>query len=275
MFAELDESIRQLLIKEVPLDLSEVDVSFEAPDRDWSGRLSRPTINCFLYDIRENLDLRATDFEAMRTSNNGKPSTTTKRVPARIDATYQITIWARAPEDEHQLLWRVLVVLFRNPTLAEDVLQGGLKNQLFPTPAKVIQPNQARANPAELWQSIDNRIRPALTYTVTVPLDPDMVFTDPMVFTRRMRIFGGDGDVPAAEAIQISGRVHAGKNKDAVVPGALVRLRESGAEYVTDAEGRFAFRVQEGKSHVTIRTPEGKEVTREFEVPSPEYDLQV
>jgi len=273
LFADLDETIRQLLIKEVPLDLSEVDVSFDAPDRDWSGRLSRPTINCFLYDVRENLDLRATDFETMRT--NGRAATTSKRVPARIDATYQVTIWARAPEDEHQLLWRVLVVLFRNQMLSENVLQGSLKNQLFATPAKIVQPNQARANPAELWQSIDNRIRPALTYTVTVPLDPDIVFTDPMIFTRRLRIFGGDGGAPAAEAIQISGRVHAGKSKDAVVAGARVRLRESGDEFVTDAEGRFAFRVQEGKSHLTIRLPEGKEVTREITVPSHEYDLQV
>ncbi len=117
MFADLDETIRQLLIKQVPLDLSEVDVSFEAPDREWSGRLSRPTINCFLYDVRENLDLRATDFETMR--NNGKGTSTAKRFPARIDATYQVTIWARAPEDEHQLLWRVLVVLYRNPVLTD------------------------------------------------------------------------------------------------------------------------------------------------------------
>lgn len=274
MFSDLDETIRQLLIKEVPLDLSEVDVSFEAPDREWSGRLSRPTINCFMYDVRENLDLRATDFETMRI--NGNAATTSKRIPARIDATYQVTIWARAPEDEHQLLWRVLLVLFRNQLLPEDVLQGSLKNQLFPTPAKIVQPNQARANPAELWQSIDNRIRPALTYTVTVPLDPDIVFTDPMVFTRRLRIFGGDdGGVPAAETIQISGRVHAGKSKDAVVVGARVRLRESGDEFVTDAEGRFAFRVHEGKSHLLVRLPQGKEVTHEITVPSAEYDLQV
>jgi hypothetical protein len=274
LFADLDETIRQLLIKEVPLDLSEVDVSFDAPDRDWSGRLSRPTVNCFLYDIRENLDLRATDFETMR--SNGKGTSTSKRVPARIDATYQITIWARAPEDEHQLLWRVLVVLFRNPILSDSVLQGGLKNQLFPTPAKVIQPQQARANPAELWQSIDNRIRPALTYTVTVPLDPDIVFTDPMVFTRRMRIFGGDNDRPAAEAIQISGRVYTGKDKDrGAIPGALVRLKESGATYTTDVDGRFAFRVLQGKSHLSVTTPDGKEVQHEIDVPSPAYDVQV
>jgi hypothetical protein len=169
----------------------------------------------------------------------------------------------------------VLVVLYRNQILAEEFLQGGLKNQLMPTPARVGQPNQARANPAELWQSIDNRIRPALTYTVTVPLDPDIVFTDPMVFTRRLRIFGGDAERPAAEAIQISGRVYAGKNKDNGVPGAVVRLRESGAESVTDAEGRFAFRVLEGKSHLSILTPDGKELSREISVPSAEYDVQV
>jgi uncharacterized protein DUF4255/carboxypeptidase family protein len=272
VFADLDETIRQLLISEVPLNLSEVDVSFDTPDREWSSRLSRPTVNCFLYDIRENIDLRATDFEMMR--SNGKGTSTSKRVPARIDATYQITIWARAPEDEHQLLWRVLVVLFRNPVLSDDVLQGGLKNQIFPTPAKIIQPNQARANPAELWQSIDNRIRPALTYTVTVPLDPDIVFTDPMVFTRRMRIFGGDGS-PAAEAIQITGRVYPGKSPDSGVANATVTLRESGATVVTDSEGRFAFRVSEGKSHLTVVVPGGKEVQREISVPSANYDLKV
>jgi len=274
VFAELDETIRQLLIKQVPLDLSEVDISFEAPDREWSGRLSRPTINCFLYDIRENVDLRATDFEQMR--NNGKGTTTTRRVPARIDATYQITIWARAPEDEHQLLWRVLVVLFRNAVLSDEILQGSLKNQLFPTPAKVIQPNQARANPAELWQSIDNRIRPALTYTVTVPLDPDIVFTDGMVFTRRMRLFGSqDLDNPAAEGIRISGRVYPKKDQEAGVPNVTVTLKESGATTTTDEEGRFAFRVLEGKSHLTVLTPDGKEVSREITVPGPEYDLPV
>src|SRR5207248_3300606 len=150
-------------------------------------------------------------------------------MPARIDATYQITIWARAPEDEHHLLWRVLAVLFRTPVLPEDVLMGGLKSQQYVTHAKVIQPNQARANPAELWQSIDNRIRPALTYTVTIPLDPELEFTDNMVFTRRMRLFGEDLTEPAAQGIQIRGRVHARGDKEKSIPGVLVTLKESGA----------------------------------------------
>jgi hypothetical protein len=39
-------------------------------------------------------------------------------------ATYNVTVWARAPEDEHRLLWRVLAALGRNPVFPED-LHGG------------------------------------------------------------------------------------------------------------------------------------------------------
>jgi hypothetical protein len=273
MFADLDETIRQLLIRDVPLDLSEVDVSFETPDRDWSGRLSRPTINCFLYDVRENLDLRTTDFEHMRNNTNG--TSTSRRLPARVDATYQITIWARAPEDEHHLLWRVLAVLFRTQVLPEDILIGGLKDQPYVTHAKVIQPNQARANPAELWQSIDNRIRPALTYTVTVALDPEIEFTSPMVFTRRMRVFKEGDDVPVAEAIQIRGRVHDKKDAEKAISNAIVTLKETGATSTTDAQGRFTFRIREGSFNLSVVAPGKPEVSRKIEVPSPEYDLKI
>ena len=270
MFADLDETIRQLLIKKVPLDLTEVDVSFEAPDREWSGRLSRPTVNCFLYDVRENLDLRQTDFDLQK--KNGV--STSKRLPVRIDATYQITVWARAPEDEHRLLWRVLVALFRNPILGDDLLQGQLKEQMFPIRTVVVQPSQARANPAELWQALDNRIRPALTYTVTVSLDLDMEFTAPMVFTRRTRLWGG-GDEPAGEGIQISGQVHDRSDTTQAVAGATVLLRETGVEFTTDAEGRFAFKTREGPITLVVSAEGREQTTRKVDVPSSEYDLEI
>src|SRR5258708_35695380 len=104
MFADLDETIRQLLIHHVPLNLSEVDVSFDAPDREWSGRLSRPTVNCFMYDVRENADLREAAWDFSRDTANG--TVTRKKLPVRFNAIYNVTVWARAPEDEHRLLWR-------------------------------------------------------------------------------------------------------------------------------------------------------------------------
>jgi hypothetical protein len=230
-------------------------------------------VNCFLYDVRENLELRSTDWEVQK--RNGASSN--KRLPARIDATYQVTVWARAPEDEHRLLWRVLLALFRNPVIPDDVLQGGLRDQPFPTRAVTVQPSQARANPAELWQALDNRIRPALTYTVTVPLDPDIEVTSPMVFTRRTRVFGGDDNagVPVAEGIRILGHVRERSDPERVVEGAVVRLRETGAEYTTDSQGRFAFKTREGPITLQVSVPGRPDVSRQVEVPAPEYDLEV
>ena len=186
MFAELDDTIRQLLISHVPLDLAEVDVSFDAPDREWSGRLSRPTVNCFLYDVHQNLERR--DSEWAVTRDEVTRVVTRKKGPLRVDATYYLTVWARAPEDEHRLLWRVLATLARFPVLPSDVLASGLQDQPFPLQAQVAMPGQTRTSATDLWQALDNRVRPSLSYVVTLALDASMPITAPMVFTRVARV---------------------------------------------------------------------------------------
>src|SRR5262245_30895362 len=100
MLADLDETLRQLLILEAGLDPNEIEISFEAPDREWSGRLSRPAVNCFLYDLRENQRLRPSGYEIQRdpAGQNGKPSATRTKGHLRFDVTYQVTVWARARE---------------------------------------------------------------------------------------------------------------------------------------------------------------------------------
>src|SRR5579885_1615578 len=140
--------MRQMLIRYVPLDPNDVDVSFAAPDREWSGRLTRPAVNCFLYDVRENVKLRMGTWDVRRDGNN---LATRQRGPVRIDVSYQITAWARAPEDEHQLLWRVLAALARHSVLPADQLHGELRQQPLPIPAAIAQPDQMPSNFADLW----------------------------------------------------------------------------------------------------------------------------
>ena len=186
MFAELDETIRELLIRHVPLNLAEVDVSFDAPDRDWSGRLSRPTVNCFLYDVRQNPELREAEWVVTR--DDATRSATRKKGPMRIDVTYYVTVWARAPEDEHRLLWRVLAALARFPTMPNNVLSNGLQDQQFPLQTRLAQADPARTSATDLWQALDNRVRPSLSYVVTLALDPSIVLTSPVVLTRVARV---------------------------------------------------------------------------------------
>jgi hypothetical protein len=184
VFADLDSTLRTLLIRHVPLDLTEVDVSFDTPDREWSGRLNRPCVNCFLYDIRENHHLRETNWEVKRT--NG--TVTATKAPMRFDVTYQVTVWARQAEDEHRLLWRVLAALARHPLIPDDVTQGALKDQPFPIQAWTSQPDHTPRNMSDLWQAIDNRIRPSLTYVVTLALDPNVSYTSPVTLSRETRV---------------------------------------------------------------------------------------
>jgi hypothetical protein len=216
VFAELDETIRQLLIRHVPLDLAEVDVSFDAPDREWSGRLSRPTVNCFLYDVHQNLQRRDTEWQVTR--DDVTRAVTRKKGPLRIDATYYVTVWARAPEDEHRLLWRVMAALARFPAIPTDVLASGLQDQPFPIQTQLAQGDQTRTSATDLWQALDNRVRPSLSYVVTLALDTSFEFTSPMVFTRVARINSAVNGVGGADELVYSVRPAA--SADAASPGS-------------------------------------------------------
>ena len=271
MLAELDESIRQLLIRAIPLDPTEVDVSFDAPDREWSGRLSRPTLNCFLYDVRENHDLRHNDWDLNRANGSQEK----RKPPLRIDVSYQVSAWARAAEDEHQLLWRALVALVKNPILPEDVLQGGLKDQPLPLPAKVGQPEQTPRSPADLWQALDNRIRPAIAYVVTLALDPEMQIVAPLVFTSitHLQQYGGGA---RREQVQIAGTVRAKEGAKLPVTGVAVRIKETGDAAVSDAEGRFIFsHAPRGLITLVVQITGRADVVQRFDVPAPSYDVNV
>ena len=104
MFADLDESIRQMLITEVPLNPNEVDISFERPDRTNIARFSRPTADLFLFDVTENVDIRENGWQVTRT---GDGMATLRWPPVRVDVRYLVTCWATAVEDQHRLLYHL------------------------------------------------------------------------------------------------------------------------------------------------------------------------
>jgi hypothetical protein len=47
----LDETLRKLLMRELPVKNVEVDIQFHQPKRDWSAKFSRPTLNLLLLSI--------------------------------------------------------------------------------------------------------------------------------------------------------------------------------------------------------------------------------
>jgi hypothetical protein len=193
MIAELDETIRQLLIAELPIKNGEIDISFHQPKREWSARISRPTVNFFLYDLRENNTLRQHQWERMpKDPVNGLAQL--KRTPYRVDCFYIMTTWAAEPEDEHRLLARCLLALFRNPILDSNRLVGSLKDQPFEIQTHLAVHDRL-TNPAEVWSALDNEIRPSIPYIITLALDPWAEVSGPVVKTLTFR-YGQAGDLP-------------------------------------------------------------------------------
>lgn len=274
MFADLDETIRQLLVRHVPLDPTEIEISFDTPDREWSGRLTRPAVNCFLYDVRENVKLRVRAHEQRRDTTNN--IMTLQKVPVRIDATYQVSTWARVPEDEHRLLWRVLAALVRHGTLPADYLLGELKSQPYPVSTSVAQPDQMPSNYADLWQALDNKIRPVLTYVVTLAVQPDAVVTTPLTLAAPTIRTNRLGRQEMEAETRIRGRVRDREDPTKNVEGAVVLLWETGDRTITDDEGRFSFAgAPRGPITLIVRARGRPEVSSSTVVPAASYDMDV
>lgn len=206
MLSSLDETIKQLIIKKGAVDTGAIDISFEMPDREWSVSLSKPTINLYLYDIRENHKLRGTEFSVTRDQNG---NATRKKNASRIDISYLVTVWTNDIADEHRLLWHVLATLFRYQELPEDILSEQLGENRYPIISTCAQPDGLLNSPADFWSALDNEIKPSINYVVTLPLDTDTAFTAPMVRTRMLKFKLPDSDT---ETIQDTNHVLKDKN---------------------------------------------------------------
>jgi hypothetical protein len=167
---DLDNVLRQLLLREVNVKNNRIDVTFDQPKREWSAKLNRATLNLFLYDVRENSKLRQTRPAWDATPHNGD-SVSRQRRPVRVDLHYMLTAWAAEPDDEHYLLTLALLALFRTPELPLELLPERLQEQPVPICLMVAQEDTLR-NPAEIWSAMNNELRPSIPVVVTLAFNP-------------------------------------------------------------------------------------------------------
>jgi len=278
MFHDIDDVLRQLLIRGIPIRNGEIDVVFDQPTRDWSARLSRPTLNLFLHNVRENVKLRGSQQWFMEQTAEGQ--VTQRRAPARIDLHYMITAWANEPDDEHNLLARAMMALLREPNLPPDLLPASLEAQPLPCPLQVAQEDAAR-NPGEVWNALDNELRPSISLSVTVAVDPYAPLVTPLVRTRELRIgqslnpaqsrtLVADGETRALWTI--GGRVFADEPLDALV----VRLVERGLDVPVAPDGQFAIgKLREGAYTLEVRGDGHSLKSQVITVPAPDYEIHV
>ncbi len=167
MIQDLDETLKELLVKKTPIDVAAIDVKFEMPGKEWVAGVSKPTINLFLHDLRENHELRSNERERTRNGANGTES----KAPVRIDLTYLITVWTTDVSDEHRLLGKILTTLLRYPILPAEVLKGSMVDQPLPLRAWIAQPDRT-PNAWDFWGALDGRLKAGIGYVVTAAVTP-------------------------------------------------------------------------------------------------------
>jgi hypothetical protein len=271
MFQDVDETLRAVLIADVPIKKNEVDIAFDRPTRDWSSRLSRPTLNLFLADIRERVDLKD-EVDIISRDETGKA--VRQRPPKRVDLAYLVSAWTTEPDDEHRILARVLASLYRQSIISPDLLQGELANTRLPVMARVPEPDQSLKG-QDLWGALGNDLHASLTWTWTVPLDVFKPSVGPLVRTAEIRV-GPTGQPIDAALVYVGGLVHAKGDRAAPVSGARIQVLGTAFEAVSDAAGQFSFRnLPVGDYKWRVEPPGGKARDHKIVVPAPDYDIEV
>ena len=181
MIRDLDDTIAAFLKALAPAgsELAGADITFDIPDAKWRSRITKLTVNCYLYDIRENRGMRTNETLTVYSPDRSKSARI--RPPVRIDCGYCITTWSTASTDpvleEHRLLSQVLLVLLQNETIPAAYLQGTLQTQIPPYPT-VIASQEGVKNLPEFWNALDQRLKPSLNYVVALAMMIDAIPAD-------------------------------------------------------------------------------------------------
>jgi hypothetical protein len=174
MISDLDDTLTALLKQQLPPAIvSSTQISFEAPDNQFpTTGVTLPAIDLFLYDVRENMDLRAVDWIVDKPESGNLIK---YPPPVRVDCAYLVTAWpsdgsTTKARDEHLLLSEVMQVLLRFPILPDNVLSGELAGQTPPLPAMSLGPGRLQTV-AEFWQALGGKPKAALSLIITIGVD--------------------------------------------------------------------------------------------------------
>jgi hypothetical protein len=171
---EVDLALRQL-VKQEALPEAELEIAFDAPTKDWAARRNAPTVNVYLYDIREDLRRRQRGLLNEYDTETGRRVVARHRPPRQVKLSYLVTAWTQRPEDEHRLLSRLLSGFIRYDAMPARLLTGSLAELGLPVPMTVALPPPEDRAFADVWTALGGELKPSLDVVVSAPLESGQV----------------------------------------------------------------------------------------------------
>lgn len=267
--------------------LKQADISFAAPTKEWVTSLTHPTINCFLFDMRENTERREVNpqFRDIKDKTSGR-----RMPPRRIDLGYLVSVFAADVLDEHALLWRVVTTLMKFPELPLESLPKEIKELEVPVCGRLSDKDSGR-DFVEWWNGFGIPPRLALHYILTVPLDlsasqepvqlveklPELILKPLKPLVRVEGVVRYRDGKPAA-GVKVTLTTDKNRIKDAlsstIDPMPQETGPETGVSCVTGKIGKFVFQnVPQREVKLTIQRKNNVTTEHILKVPSGQYEI--
>lgn len=166
MIADADQTLANVLIEALN---GSAAVSFETPSESWIAEAKRPVVSCFLHRVVEDLNRRGADVVDVR---NAEGRVDGRQPPVRhYRLDYQISVWAKSAEQEHDLLGAVLMGCAQQSLIGDEHRAGVLEGEPEPVLLEVGIPT-TEAGPAahQIWASLGVPAGASLSLTMIVPL---------------------------------------------------------------------------------------------------------
>jgi len=195
---EVDSALLALIEREAT-GTTDVEVVFDAPTKEWAGRRNAPTIDVYLYDIREDLRRRE---RGLLNEYDAQQRIAARHLPPRFfKLSYLVTAWTQRPEDEHRLLSSLLACFLRHEALPADLLTGPLAEIGLSVPVAVALPPPEDRSFADVWSALGGELKPSLDLVVSAPTSTGRRFEAAAHVSEppRVSMGGAAGDWPPRE----------------------------------------------------------------------------
>lgn len=261
MIRDLSLTLRTILSQSgLPPELASALKLFDRPTAQFNP--TQTSINLFLYDLRENLDLRSN--EAIVTRQDGKAII--QPPPIRLACSYLVTAWPKGSSGdeffllEHELLGQAFNVLSSYDTIPPELLPDSLKGE-NPVPIVTSHIDNLKTT-GEFWTALGNQLRPSISVTITISLPPFipsiLVLEDLFIVTAvDLRLesqespvkpptnlieaanFLRDDPSAGAESFRIGGQITGAD--DRAIPNATISILEHALTTTTNENGVYSI----------------------------------
>ncbi|MET0577192.1 MAG: Pvc16 family protein [Ilumatobacteraceae bacterium] len=238
----IDSTLEAFVRATVPLSARDVDVSFEPPDREWSAKLTRPTVNLFLWDIRRSSARAVTGVEELE-----RDGQLVRRLPLpRVELRFLLTAWTSDHGDERALLSGLMRAILAHEAIPETFVVDALRG----LPPLTILMARTGDDLPDVGAVLDGQLKPGIAITLVTAVETG-VFTPagPPVEVLELRATNLDGLATPELAIR---RVAGEVAEPAAVGAAVVSPR--GVATVNLA-GRFVIPAVAGDELVIETDP--------------------